>query len=365
MGKDNASRRNMSRNASSFSCLGPSQSVVTKLVASSGSSRQGDGFFLFSLAMHEHIRGKMLKSCKDTQSGEKSRSRSTGGDPVPQAAVAAELARLWAELGETQKKSWRSQAAVLDSEFSSQRGRNGTWSSADSSVQGDNDDDSSPPSDSSSRSFQSTSVSASYLSAGSTASNGSSTKGTRNTAKDHRSSGDGRTCRARKERTHFYSLQPAEKTMMIWTTEALPSSSTPLLPNQRPLQSRRRPRASPPRASKAPKRTTIRRPPRASPTPSSCPPSPSASSPAPPPPAPAGGARPGSTRSTSTQSSPPPPSPPCPFSPAPPPPRRKWRRGRTRRGGVRRPTGEVRGVREVGCEIEIEIEIEIGTGLID
>ena len=179
----------MSRNASSFSCLGPSQSVVTKLVASSGASRQRDGFFLFSLAMHEHIRGKMIKTAKESQGGSKSKNRGSAAEGVTQAAVAVELARLWAELGESQKKSWRSQAAVLDSEFSVQNSRNGTYSSADSSVQGDNDEDSSTPSDSSSRSFPSSSVSASYLSTCSTASNSSSSKGMRANTKDCRSSG--------------------------------------------------------------------------------------------------------------------------------------------------------------------------------
>jgi hypothetical protein len=181
----------MNRNASSFSCLGPSQSVVTKLVASSGTSRQRDGFFLFSLAMHEHIRGKMLKSSKESQSGTKSKNKNSGSESISQAAVAVELARLWAELGETQKKSWRSQAAVLDAEFSSPGNRNGTYSSADSSAQGDNDEDSySTPSDSSSRSFPASSVSAAYLSTCSTASNSSSSKGMRLNVKDCRPSGN-------------------------------------------------------------------------------------------------------------------------------------------------------------------------------
>jgi hypothetical protein len=189
MGKDNAPRRNNNRNGALFSCLGPSQSVVTKLVANSGSARQRDGFFLFSLAMHEHIRGKMLKSCKESQSSSKSKNRSSNGEGVSQAAVASELARLWAELGEPQKKSWRSQATVLDTEYSTKHGRNGTWSSADSSVQGENDDDSSsPPSDSSARSFPSSSVSASYLSTCSTTSNFSG-KGGRSVSKECRSSG--------------------------------------------------------------------------------------------------------------------------------------------------------------------------------
>ena len=166
---------------------GPSQAVVTRLVenppADSGKNR--DGFFLFSMAMLEHIRGKMTKAAREQSSGAKKSKASIDAQVTP-TAVATELARIWAELGEAQKKSWRSQASVLDSTYAP-HSCNGACSSADSSVHGEDDDNtSSPPSDSSARSFPS-SFSASYLSTCSTASSSSvkRSSGTKEHARNH------------------------------------------------------------------------------------------------------------------------------------------------------------------------------------